>query len=259
MIVINRVPVRTFAVIGLALAITGVAPRSSEASADPVWSLLTTLVRGVFPDDPTLLSDDAILSELEQDDSALRRVLDDGVKLAQQPVQMQPTQTYQVQPPQTTYAPQYYYYYPTPAPVAGYQTVQNTVNAAVTYWTGQQPAQPTAAAAPQPAAAPAASQGDPHGFTAWLNGIRSQYGLAPVAYDENLSAWANMNNAQQNSRGLGHHVMGPARRQNSAMGSAASIGAQWLASPAHAAALLDPSIRVIGIAGMGAYWTFNAY
>jgi hypothetical protein len=43
------------------------------------------------------------------------------------------------------------------------------------------------------------------------------------------------------------------------MGSAASIGAQWLASPPHAAALLDPSIRVIGIAGMGAFWTFNAY
>ncbi len=53
--------------------------------------------------------------------------------------------------------------------------------------------------------------------------------------------------------------MGPARRQNSAMAqSYAQIGAMWLASPAHRAALLDPTIRTIGIAGAGAYWTFNA-
>ncbi|MEW4570857.1 CAP domain-containing protein [Tautonia sp. JC769] len=267
MTVINRVPARTSAVLGLALAIAGVSPQSALASTDPVWGLLTTLVRGVVPDEPTANTpaDDALLNDLDRDDDALQRLLDDGVALAQQPVQMQPAQTYQVQPAQPTYTPQYYYY-PAPAQVAGYQTVQNTVNAAVTYWTGQQPQQVQAAPAPaataQPAAAaaqPAVAQGDPHGFTSWLNGIRSQYGLAPVAYDANLSAWANMNNAQQNSYGLGHHVMGPARRQNSAMGSAASIGAQWLASPAHAAALLDPSIRVIGIAGMGAYWTFNAY
>ena len=52
--------------------------------------------------------------------------------------------------------------------------------------------------------------------------------------------------------------MGPARRQNSAMGGYGSIGSMWMDSPAHRAALLDPSIRWIGIAGMGAYWTFNA-
>ena len=50
---------------------------------------------------------------------------------------------------------------------------------------------------------------------------------------------------------MGHYVMGPARRQNSAMGSYASIGSMWMASPAHRAALLDPSIRWIGIAGLG--------
>ena len=58
---------------------------------------------------------------------------------------------------------------------------------------------------------------------------------------------------------MGHFVMGPARRQNSAMGHYSSIGAMWMASPPHRAALLDPSIRWIGIAGMGSYWTFNAY
>jgi hypothetical protein len=112
------------------------------------------------------------------------------------------------------------------------------------------------APAPQATQAPA---GDPYGFLGWLNATRASVGLPAVGYDANLSAWASMNNVQQNSIGLGHHVMGPARRQNSAMGNAASIGAQWMASPAHRSALLDPSIRMIGIAGLGAYWTFNAY
>jgi hypothetical protein len=118
-----------------------------------------------------------------------------------------------------------------------------------------------APAAAQPVQQPvaAAPAGDPYGFTAWLNGVRASYGLPAVGYDPNLAAWADANNAQQNARGIGHFVMGPARRQNSGMGHYASIGAMWMASPAHQAALLDPSIRWIGIAGMGAYWTFNAY
>jgi uncharacterized protein YkwD len=111
------------------------------------------------------------------------------------------------------------------------------------------------AAQPQPAAAPAA---DPYGFTAWLNATRASYGLGAVGYDPNLTNWAAVNNSHQASRGMGHYVMGPARRQNSAMGHYASVGAMWMASPAHRAALLDPTIRWIGIAGLGAYWTFNA-
>jgi uncharacterized protein YkwD len=120
--------------------------------------------------------------------------------------------------------------------------------------------QPTTYAA-QPAAtqAVAAPAGDPYGFVGWLNATRAQYGLRAVGYDPNLSAWAAQNNAQQNARGLGHFVMGPARRQNSAMGNYASIGAMWMASPGHRAALLDPTISFVGIAGAGAYWTFNAY
>lgn len=132
-----------------------------------------------------------------------------------------------------------------------------------------QPAQaaPRVVAAPAPTYAPATSAaptrtvsaGDPYGFTAWLNSVRASYGLSAVGYDANLASWANMNNAQQQARGIGHFVMGPARRQNSAMGNYASIGSMWMASPAHRAALLDPTIRMIGIAGAGAYWTFNAY
>jgi uncharacterized protein YkwD len=117
--------------------------------------------------------------------------------------------------------------------------------------------QPVQAAAP--AAAPAATSGDAYGFTAWLNGVRASYGLGAVGYDANLENWAAMNNSQQAARGLGHHVMGPARRQNSAMGAFPGVESMWMASPAHRAALLDPTITFIGIAGAGAWWTFNAY
>jgi uncharacterized protein YkwD len=162
-----------------------------------------------------------------------------------------PTYSYQTTQPtqyiQQPAAPQYYYQ----SAYAGMEAAQAA------------PAQPTyAAAAPvaeaAPAQAPAAAYGDPYGFTAWLNGIRASYGLGAVGYDPNLSSWAAMNNDQQAARGLGHHVMGPARRQNSAMGGFPGIESMWMASPAHRAALLDPTITWIGIAGAGAWWTFNA-
>ena len=117
--------------------------------------------------------------------------------------------------------------------------------------------QPQAAPVAQPVyAAPAA---DPYGFVNWLNTTRAQYGLSAVGYDPNLTNWAAVNNSHQASRGMGHYVMGPARRQNSAMGNYANIGAMWMGSGAHRAALLDPTIRFVGIAGAGAYWTYNAY
>ncbi|RUL87627.1 CAP domain-containing protein [Tautonia sociabilis] len=263
--------IRTLSLIGLTLAAATPSARAAS-SADPLWGLMIALVQAAAPgvpvgDDGEARTADETRALIGDDD--LRRMLDSAVDVAQQTTYPAPRQR-----------PTYYYTIPRYARPAtgGYQTFQNTVNAAVTYWTGQPPrpsyynqqaapvaayAQPAAPIDPatQPAATaqPAAASGDPYGFTAWLNGVRAQYGLAPVSHDANLAAWANMNNAQQNSYGLGHHVMGPARRQNSAMGSFSTIGAQWLASPAHAAALLDPSIRVIGIAGMGAYWTFNAY
>ena len=107
-------------------------------------------------------------------------------------------------------------------------------------------------------AQPTAAGGDPYGFTNWLNSTRAAYGLSAVGHDPNLSSWAAMNNDQQASRGIGHFVMGPATRQNSAMGGFPGVESMWMASPAHRAALLDPTIRWIGIAGLGAYWTFNA-
>lgn len=198
--------------------------------------------------------------------------------------------TYQYQQPAYTYQyaqPRYTYYYPQQAYTYQYQQAAQPT---YTYQYAQAapaqaapaqaaPAQAAPAQATQPAAqpaqtaqtaqttqttetaqaAPAAPAGDPYGFTAWLNATRAQYGLAPVGYDQNLTNWANVNNSHQNSRGLGHFVMGPASRQNSAMGNYASVPSMWMNSPAHRAALLDPTIRWIGIAGMGAYWTFNAY
>jgi hypothetical protein len=104
----------------------------------------------------------------------------------------------------------------------------------------------------------AAAEPEAAWFVNWLNRQRAAVGLPAVGHDPNLTHWAAVNNAQQQSRGMGHFVMGPARRQNAAVGSAGSVGQQWMNSPAHRAALLDPSIRWIGIAGLGAYWTFNA-
>lgn len=97
-------------------------------------------------------------------------------------------------------------------------------------------------------------QSDPYGFMNWLNGIRARYNLPSVSYDQNLSNHAAINN----NYGLGHAYMGPARRQNSAQ-TPNFPGDMWLASPGHASALLDPTIRWFGIAFNGMYWTFNAY
>jgi uncharacterized protein YkwD len=204
--------------------------------------------------------------------------------------------TYQYQVARTRYAPQYYqmvyapqYYqqaqapqYYQQAPTAqyyqtGYQTqatqasvdtqvvktadvqVVKTADVQVVKTAGIQVVKtPDAQVATTTAAPVVAESGDPYGFTAWLNSTRAAYGLPAVGHDPNLSSWAAENNNHQAARGIGHYVMGAARRQNSAMGDFANIGAMWMNSPAHRAALLDPTIRSIGIAGLGAYWTFNA-
>lgn len=108
-----------------------------------------------------------------------------------------------------------------------------------------------------PVPAPA-SVGDPYGFLGWINQVRAQYGLPGLVYDTNLEAWAHQNNAHQNARGIGHYVMGSARRQNSAMGPYSSVPSMWMQSPAHRAAILDPTITRVAIAGSGSYWTMNA-
>jgi Cysteine-rich secretory protein family len=137
---------------------------------------------------------------------------------------------------------------PPPPPVPA------TVDPSEVRYTAARPVYPE-----QVAAQPVYQYGDPYGFTAWLNGVRAQNGRGPVGHDPNLSSWAATNNGQQQARGMGHHVMGAARRQNSGMGAAQTVWQMWMASPAHQAALLDPTITMIGIAASGSYWTFNAY
>lgn len=139
-------------------------------------------------------------------------------------------------------------------PSAGYQW-------SATYRTHPAPA-PYPAPAPAPAPVLASPQSAPsadHGFTAWLNSVRAQHGRGPVAFDANLSYWASVNNGQQSAYGMGHHVMGSARRQNSGMGPAHQVWPMWLSSPLHRDALLDHTITAIGISFSGSYWTFNAH
>jgi uncharacterized protein YkwD len=149
------------------------------------------------------------------------------------------------------------------SPAQGYAPTyaQQPTAPATTYTYASNYAAPAAVAQPGVTyAAPATTAdygGDPTGFINWLNGVRAQYGLGAVAYDPGLAGEAAVNSQIQNSRGIGHFSMGSARRQNSAMGSIGSIGAMWLNSPAHRAALLDPSVRWMGLAGVGAYWTLN--
>ena len=186
--------------------------------------------------------------------------------------------TYTPQFYQTTYQPQYYQVsYQTQTAQAPPSTQPSatsaTDNAAAAPSAGTTPAATDASAAKSESAdatakkdeaiakkeeANAEAASDPYGFVSWLNSTRASYGLAAVGHDPNLSNWAAMNNNQQAANGMGHFVMGPARRQNAAMGAFANIGAMWMNSPAHRAALLDPTIRWIGIAGLGTYWTFNA-
>jgi uncharacterized protein YkwD len=153
---------------------------------------------------------------------------------------------------QATYTPQYYQTAYTQTYAQTDYTYQNVQSAHAS-----QVIQASYTTEVQSATAPPTGSGDPYGFTAWLNATRAAYGLSAVGYDPNLESWAAVNNSHQTSYGIGHFVMGSARVQNSAMGGFPGIESMWMSSPAHRAALLDPTIRWIGIAGLGAYWTFN--
>lgn len=96
---------------------------------------------------------------------------------------------------------------------------------------------------------------DSTGIVATLNQIRAGYGLSPVTYDPNAARVAEINNAHQAAYGLGHHYTG-GYAQNSAMGS--DIWGMWMASPAHRALILDPSLISAGGSSSGGYSTLNA-
>lgn len=119
-----------------------------------------------------------------------------------------------------------------------------------------QPAPMAAQAAPAPARAytVAPSASDPGSFLAWINAVRTRSGLRPVGWDQDMAADA----AQNSARGFGHSFMGRARRQNAGIGQLGAVESAWLQSPAHASAILDPSITAVGLAGVGGVWTFAA-
>lgn len=95
---------------------------------------------------------------------------------------------------------------------------------------------------------------DPYGYQSHLNGFRARFGLRPLRYNANLSAWAYQNSL----RGFGHTVrMG--RRQNAAWGQrdAATVERDWEGSPGHRDALLDAQATDYGIAVASNVWTLN--
>jgi len=159
-------------------------------------------------------------------------------------------------PPGATYRYPQTYYYVAPPPVRPLvyhappvAVVPVAIAAAPT------PPVPPVTASPQSPPGVVATL-DPYGFIAWLNGVRAARGLAVVAYDPGLAASCHANNAHQHGRGLGHHSR-RGRRSNVGQGSMGSVCSAWLASPPHAAALLDPSVSRVGIASDGAYWTYE--
>lgn len=109
------------------------------------------------------------------------------------------------------------------------------------------------------AAAPTAIQTTTGDVLAPVNAERARHGLRPLAFDANLAAWAASNNRAQGARGLGHHVQCGAW-QCAAVGTptAQAAVAMWMASPAHRAILLNPSLTSAGIAIGWNTATFNA-
>lgn len=96
-----------------------------------------------------------------------------------------------------------------------------------------------------------ADQNDQYGFGAMLNRQRYLHYRGAIVHDPALSALA----AANSSKGWGHHG-GHHGRENVGMGSLDSVMASWLASPAHASALLDPSLSRYGIAQVNGIWTY---
>lgn len=96
------------------------------------------------------------------------------------------------------------------------------------------------------------------GFLAWLNATRAAHRLPAVAWDPGLASDAATNCAMQARRGLGHFFLGRARRQNCGMGPFTAMPGLWMGDAPHRAALLDPSIRLVGLAGVGGFWTYCA-
>jgi hypothetical protein len=96
-------------------------------------------------------------------------------------------------------------------------------------------------------------------FLGWLNQTRAAYQLPPVEYSAAVEADCHVNNQHQVARGMNHWHMGCHRRQNAAFNLGfPGVEAAWMGSPGHSSALLDPTIRFVGIAWLNGYCTYGA-
>lgn len=87
-----------------------------------------------------------------------------------------------------------------------------------------------------------------------INQLRASRGLGPVSWDGGLASEATRNS----QIGFGHAYMGGASRQNSAVsGSSSQAFGQWMNSPAHLSAMLDPSVTRVGLGQSGSVFTLN--
>lgn len=110
---------------------------------------------------------------------------------------------------------------------------------------------------PSNQAAPADHRGR---FVQWLCSYRAQHGLGPVGYSEDLE-WAALHNCrlQAQARVSGHYAPNGGWWQVAFHGPTSLDQAiqGWVASAAHNAALLEPSVSMIGLAVEGVSWTCN--
>ena len=98
-------------------------------------------------------------------------------------------------------------------------------------------------------------------FSAWLNATRIMNGRDAIGIELEMIEVSIENNRLQLRKGLGHYYMGNCKRQNSGQGflNIKQAAEKWMGSHYHKDALLDPTIKYIGVAfGMGEYWTFSA-
>lgn len=117
---------------------------------------------------------------------------------------------------------------------------------------------PSTPARPSPPASsrPQASW-QPDAVLAVVNAARAARGLRPLAYDADLAAWAQRNNAAQSRGGLGHHVNPNAWQVAASSGSPHNALVLWINSRAHNVIIFNPSLtRAGGAIGWG-YATLN--
>lgn len=100
---------------------------------------------------------------------------------------------------------------------------------------------------------------DPTGFLPLLNAAREAEGLPPLTFDDDLSAYAARNNAQQHRfNRIGHFTKPPRASQCAGMAeSAADLLHALLNDPPHRVILMRDTATRCGVGRASEYWTVN--